>query len=77
MQDELIKLQEKMHKTIIFISHDLDEALKLGDRIILMKDGYIVQEGTAESILTSPPTSTLPSSCRTWTSPRWSPRIPS
>ncbi|HOD69616.1 MAG TPA: glycine betaine/L-proline ABC transporter ATP-binding protein [Deltaproteobacteria bacterium] len=54
MQDELIKLQEKMHKTIIFISHDLDEALKLGDRIILMKDGYIVQEGTAESILTSP-----------------------
>ena len=54
MQDELLKLQEKMHKTIIFISHDLDEALKLGDRIILMKDGCIVQEGTAESILTSP-----------------------
>ncbi|MFY9397777.1 MAG: glycine betaine/L-proline ABC transporter ATP-binding protein [Desulfomonilia bacterium] len=54
MQDELIKLQEKMHKTIIFISHDLDEALKLGDRIILMKDGYIVQEGTAESILRTP-----------------------
>jgi glycine betaine/proline transport system ATP-binding protein len=54
MQDELIKLQEKMHKTIIFISHDLDEALKLGDRIILMKDGYIVQEGTAEAILASP-----------------------
>jgi glycine betaine/proline transport system ATP-binding protein len=54
MQDELLKLQEKMHKTIIFISHDLDEALKLGDRIILMKDGRIVQEGTAESILTNP-----------------------
>ncbi|HON37546.1 MAG: quaternary amine ABC transporter ATP-binding protein [Desulfomonilia bacterium] len=54
MQDELIKLQEKMHKTIIFISHDLDEALKLGDRIILMKDGRIVQEGTAESILSNP-----------------------
>ncbi len=54
MQDELLKLQEKMHKTIIFISHDLDEALKLGDRIILMKDGYIVQEGTAEEILTNP-----------------------
>ena len=43
-----------MHKTIIFISHDLNEALKLGDRIILMKDGYIVQEGTAESILRTP-----------------------
>lgn len=56
MQDELIKLQEKMHKTIIFISHDLDEALKLGDRIILMKDGCIVQEGSAEEILTNPAT---------------------
>jgi len=56
MQDELIKLQEKMHKSIIFISHDLDEALKLGDRIILMKDGYIVQEGTAEEILSNPAT---------------------
>jgi len=56
MQDELLKLQEKMHKTIIFISHDLDEALKLGDRIILMKDGQIVQEGTAEEILTEPAT---------------------
>lgn len=54
MQDELLKLQEKMHKTIIFISHDLGEALKLGDRIILMKDGRIVQEGTAESILANP-----------------------
>ena len=54
MQDELLRLQEKVHKTIVFISHDLDEALKLGDRIILMKDGYIVQEGTAESILTNP-----------------------
>ena len=46
MQDELINLQEKMHKTILFISHDLDEALKLGDRIVLMKDGAIVQIGT-------------------------------
>jgi len=54
MQDELLNLQEKMQKTIIFISHDLDEALKLGDRIILMKDGLIVQEGTAEEILTNP-----------------------
>lgn len=54
MQDELISLQEKMHKTIVFISHDLDEALKLGDRIVLMKDGRIVQIGSPEEILTEP-----------------------
>ncbi len=54
MQDELLSLQEKVQKTIMFISHDLDEALKLGDRIILMKDGRIVQTGTAEEILTNP-----------------------
>lgn len=54
MQDELINLQEKMQKTILFISHDLDEALKLGDRIVLMKDGKIVQIGTPEEILTNP-----------------------
>ncbi|GAB6060994.1 quaternary amine ABC transporter ATP-binding protein [Desulfonatronum parangueonense] len=54
MQDELINLQSAMHKTIVFISHDLDEALKLGDRIVLMKDGAIVQIGTAEQILTNP-----------------------
>ncbi len=56
MQDELINLQERMHKTIVFISHDLDEALKLGDRIVLMKDGEIVQVGTPEEILTEPAT---------------------
>lgn len=54
MQDELISLQEKVKKTIVFISHDLDEALKLGDRIVLMKDGVIVQQGTAEDIMTNP-----------------------
>jgi len=54
MQDELLELQNKVQKTIVFISHDLDEAIKLGDRIILMKDGAIVQEGTAEEILTNP-----------------------
>ncbi|MBS4539248.1 glycine betaine/L-proline ABC transporter ATP-binding protein [Clostridium sp. D2Q-11] len=54
MQDELLDLQSKMHKTIIFITHDLDEALKLGDRIAVMKDGKIVQIGTAEDILTNP-----------------------
>lgn len=54
MQDELIDLQDKVQKTIVFISHDLDEAIKLGDRIILMKDGELVQQGTAEEILTNP-----------------------
>ncbi|EEG76735.1 quaternary amine ABC transporter ATP-binding protein [Dethiobacter alkaliphilus] len=54
MQDELLELQEQMQKTILFITHDLDEALKLGDRIAVMKDGYIVQVGTPEEILESP-----------------------
>ena len=54
MQDELLELQSKMNKTIIFITHDLDEALKLGDRIALMKDGKIVQVGTSEDILMNP-----------------------
>jgi glycine betaine/proline transport system ATP-binding protein len=57
MQDELLDLQARVSKTIIFVSHDLDEALKLGDRIALMKDGEIVQVGTAEEILTKPSTS--------------------
>ncbi|BAP86262.1 glycine betaine/carnitine/choline ABC transporter ATP-binding protein [Paucilactobacillus hokkaidonensis JCM 18461] len=54
MQDELLDLQAKMHKTIIFISHDLNEALRIGDRIMIMKDGVIVQTGTPEDILTRP-----------------------
>lgn len=54
MQDELLELQEKMKKTIIFITHDLDEALRLGDRIALMKDGALVQLGTPEEMLTQP-----------------------
>jgi len=54
MQDELLALQEKLRKTIIFITHDLDEALKIGDRIALMKDGVIVQMGQPEDILLSP-----------------------
>lgn len=48
MQDQLLDLQETMHKTIIFISHDLNEALKIGDHIMIMKDGEIVQTGTPE-----------------------------
>lgn len=54
MQDELLQLQSKFKKTILFITHDLDEALKLGDRIGIMKDGEIVQIGTPEEILTKP-----------------------
>lgn len=54
MQDELIDLQGSMQKTILFITHDLDEALRLGDRIALMRDGSIVQVGTPEEILVSP-----------------------
>ena len=56
MQDELLSLQNRVQKTIVFITHDLDEALKLGDKIILMKDGMVVQEGTPEDILTNPAT---------------------
>lgn len=54
MQDELLELQEKVRKTIIFITHDLNEALRIGDRIALMKDGEIMQIGTGEEILTNP-----------------------
>lgn len=54
MQDELLQLQSTMEKTIIFITHDLDEALRIGDRIALMKDGNIVQIGTPEEILMNP-----------------------
>jgi glycine betaine/proline transport system ATP-binding protein len=54
MQDELLELQDKMKKTIIFITHDLDEALRIGDRIALMRDGSIVQIGTPEEILRNP-----------------------
>jgi len=54
MQDELLQLQEKMKKTIVFITHDLHEAIKLGDRIAIMKDGEVVQVGTPEEILTEP-----------------------
>lgn len=54
MQDELMELQDRVQKTIVFITHDLDEALKIGDRIVLMKDGKIVQIGTPDEILNNP-----------------------
>ncbi|MFT6556174.1 quaternary amine ABC transporter ATP-binding protein [Sneathiella sp.] len=56
MQDQLIDLQEKLHKTIVFITHDLDEALRIGDRIAILKDGELVQEGPPEEILLHPAT---------------------
>ena len=56
MQEELLNLQAKLRKTIIFITHDLDEALHLGDRIAILKDGLVVQVGTPEDILTHPAT---------------------
>ncbi len=54
MQDELITLQEQMHKTLIFITHDFAEALKLGDRIAIMKDGEFVQVGTPQEVVLYP-----------------------
>lgn len=54
MQDQLIELQEKLHKTIVFITHDLDEALRLGDRIAILRDGVLVQQGKPVDILLNP-----------------------
>ncbi|MBB1078288.1 ATP-binding cassette domain-containing protein, partial [Rhodoferax sp. 4810] len=54
MQDELLKLQDRHERTIIFISHDLDEALRIGDRIAIMEGGRVVQVGTPEEILQNP-----------------------
>ncbi|WP_027856268.1 quaternary amine ABC transporter ATP-binding protein [Marinobacterium jannaschii] len=54
MQDQLIDLQQKLHKTIIFITHDLDEALRIGDRIAILRDGLLVQQGTPDEILLNP-----------------------
>lgn len=54
MQDELMRLQTELQRTIVFISHDIQEALKIGDRVAIMKDGYLVQVGTPEEIITHP-----------------------
>ncbi|MBE0576254.1 MAG: glycine betaine/L-proline ABC transporter ATP-binding protein ProV [Desulfuromonadales bacterium] len=54
MQDELLKLQAKAKRTIVFISHDLDEAMRIGDRIAIMEGGSVVQVGTPEEILQNP-----------------------
>ncbi|WP_110944505.1 quaternary amine ABC transporter ATP-binding protein [Streptomyces niger] len=54
MQDQLLELQKTLKKTIVFITHDLNEAMRLGDRIAVMRDGRVVQNGTAEDILVRP-----------------------
>ena len=54
MQDLLLELQTELHKTIMFITHDLDEALKLADHLVILKDGYIVQQGDPQYILLNP-----------------------
>jgi glycine betaine/proline transport system ATP-binding protein len=54
MQDHLLQLQSRLNRTIVFITHDLDEALRLGNRIAILKDGELVQQGTPEDILLSP-----------------------
>ena len=56
MQDEMLAIQAKLRKTILFITHDLNEALRIGDRVCIMKDGAVVQIGTPEDILTRPAT---------------------
>ena len=54
MQDQLIELQDKLHKTIVFITHDLDEALRIGDKIAILRDGILVQQGAPVDILLNP-----------------------
>lgn len=54
MQDELIRLQNDDKRTIVFISHDLDEAMRIGDRIAIMQNGEVVQVGTPDEILHNP-----------------------
>lgn len=56
LQDELLRLQKQLNKTVLFVSHDLDEALKLGNHIAIMKDGEIVQHDTPENIVMHPAT---------------------
>ncbi len=56
LQGELLELQEKLHKTIIFVTHDIDEALKLGDRIVLMRGGRVEQIGTPDELKNTPKT---------------------
>ena len=54
MQDQLLELQSTLKKTIVFITHDLDEAVRIGNRIAILKDGQLIQVGTPKEILYSP-----------------------
>ena len=54
MQDILLDLQEELHKTIIFITHDLDEALNIGDNIVILRDGAVIQQGSPQEIVLDP-----------------------
>src|SRR5690606_579703 len=54
MQDQLLALQQRLHKTIVFVTHDIDEALRLGSRIIILRDGKVVQVGTPADIRERP-----------------------
>ena len=54
LQDELLRIQTKLHKTILFVTHDVEEAFKLGDRIVVMREGRIVQAGAPLELATAP-----------------------
>ncbi|BFO08324.1 hypothetical protein GGER_08340 [Serratia rubidaea] len=54
MQDQLLALQKDLHKTLVFITHDLDEAVRIGNRIAILKDGRLIQVGTPQEILSKP-----------------------
>ena len=54
LQDDIVSLQKAIKKTIVFVTHDMQEALKLGDKICIMKDGEIVQTGTPEELINNP-----------------------
>ena len=54
MQNILLELQEELHKTIIFITHDLDEALRIGDQIAILRDGEVIQQGDPQQIILNP-----------------------
>lgn len=74
LQDELLQLQEQYHKTIIFVTHDMDEAIKMADKIIIMDKGEIIQYGTPEEILKNPKNDFVKEfvgNDRIWTSPQY------
>ena len=72
MQDLLLELQSELGKTIIFVTHDPDEAVRLGDNIAILKDGELIQHGAPMQILTSPKTITSAPSSRMLTVVAWS-----